>query len=668
MKMVFLGLLAQADAVAGSGWVLQSPEVSLPEPVEVPLYRDVWGGHRPMVAVSFPDAPAATLAIVDLGGEWTRVGEDLADALGLQVRGEGKRRRTVLPDFEVGGLSLRRVRAEVVEGESLVLGVSALPGLGVAILPSEGVVRFASGAAAASLLEAVGAPVSTTRQDTSVWREHGERRRGNGLSVAISASVDTRAQRVWLRTDWPRTKLTHEARAVTLVASEVSIRPEVDASLGDPAPDFVGGLGYDVLYGFDLAIAADRSQVAIGPVAEPKWHDPGPVRLAEAKLRHALWSETAEAGAETPQTGPRIGFSAAGSDEDGSRVLRDPVAAAAHLALADALWANGDPDGAVRATLAASRAVSDQCEIHMRLGIRRMRTSGILQKQDFVYRLVRDPLERSGRLWDGWLSMSAEEREAYRSLAEPRPEGAPRPQQDSCREAWGFLGLALIAQTRFDDVIALQEALRRQQGTQRDRTLGVARAIALGAMDEHQTAETAARLALVAPYALGAGEAVGTDMMGPARFVYGASRQALDKPAPPMMVEDGTDGALVLALAARGRGIAGPNEASIPGRLADAIYGVGEVEALSDDITAAYARQSGAPAVASHLAVYYALRGELDAAGEALKRGAIGRHRVPDYWIARYIVSMAAWDLEDAATALEELRMRFPELPTQIAR
>jgi len=657
MMLAFLGLLTQDIALAGPEWFLRPPEIQFSKVVDVPLYRGEVGAHRPMIYATFPDDPASsTLAIVDLGGEWTRVGVDLAVELGLTVqtaRRHGRTvKRTVIDEVAIGDLTLHGLRAEVVDGNELILGLGAAGPIGIGILPSAGVVRFAPPDGVDALLDAAGGAIPTSGQDTSSWREHGERRWGNGLSLSSSVGIDGREVSTWLRTDWSQTRLLEDAAEVALAGRTLSLTPLRDGSLGDPRPDFVGGLGYDVLFAYDLALAPERERMAMTYVSEPKWHDPGPIRAAAATLRHALWLASAEGRPGGSEAGPRIGFAVTDGTPEPAADLPDPMAAAQHAALADALWMAGDADGAVRASLAASRAGSDRCDLHMVLGVRRRRVSGALQSQDFVGRLVRDPLEKAAALWDDWSSLSTTERQALRGDGTLQPPGTPSPQAESCREAWGQVGLSLLAQGLIASVIALEG-----KGHDRDQQLALARGIALRLAGDPGASEAVIRGAMGG----------GARDNAPVRFAYAAARHDQRKPMPKLRVDGDRPDAMVLALSARQLGVAAGGD-SIPDQLAGAVYGLTEVAELADAIAWARARRSGAPSVACQEAVFHALMGDVEAASAALRTAASARHRVPDYWLARYFVAMAAWDLPKAREALAELRMRFPELPVEIAR
>jgi len=659
MLLTLLALMAEGSALAGAGWFLQGPDVELEEVADIPLYRGDLGEYRPVVHVGFGEEHAAsgTLAVVDLGGEWTRIGADLAARLDLKVKTtaiHGKTvRRAVIDEVILGDLTLRGLRAQVIPGGELILGFGNAGQVGVGLLPSLGVVRFAPPSEIEALLRVAGGSLPAFGQDTSRWMEHGEPRYGNGLSLAAPVLVDGKPGGAWIRTDWARSRLSAGGESVELADFSVGVRAIIDDSLADPADDFLGGLGYDVLYAYDIVLSPAEDLMAIQLAEDPKWEDPAPIAVAAAKLRHEMWKAATEASASGNTARPQIGFEA---DTRTSTISGDPgdlSAVRQHTALSDALWMGGDPEGAVVASLAATRAAGDRCEPFQTLGTRRMQTSGALQKQSFVAKLVSDPLKRADDLWHAWASLTPEEREAARAGKDLGDTTFQLPQPGVCEEALGQYWLALVSHGKGADVL---EQKKRRAAEGRHTLAGGLAALASGdAAASEASIRGAIRHGAIASGPL------------PARFAWAAARAAQNKPLPTLTVDPDRSDALLLALAAR---VLGPVEASssIADALAAAIHEEGTTEGLAERIEEARKRRAGAPEVACQLAVLHAITGNPEAAATALQEARSDRHRVPDYWLASYIVAIAQWELEDARAALDELQMRFPALPSEIAR
>src|SRR5690606_231728 len=96
---------------------------------------------------------------LDLGVRGTILTEGTLGALGAKVRetrsGPGtKVKVAVVPELNVGELVLRNLHVRV--GSEDRLGLGALEGVAVAVLPSKGVVKFAPAASADDLLAEVG--------------------------------------------------------------------------------------------------------------------------------------------------------------------------------------------------------------------------------------------------------------------------------------------------------------------------------------------------------------------------------------------------------------------------------------------------------------------------------------------------------------------------------
>ncbi len=661
MVLLILALLTEGVALAGAGWFLHAPDSDLDAAVDVPLYRGEIGDYRPLVHVSFgedrPDTSA--LAVLDLGGEWTRIGADLARGLQLRTNNtkvHGKEiRRALIDEVVIGDLTLRGVRAEVVPGDELILGLGAAGHLGIGILPSAGVVRFVPPTEIEGLLRVAGGTLPAFGQSTARWMEHGKPRHGNGLSLAAPILLDSEPSGAWIRTDWDQTRLidTGELADIELGENVMTVRPIVDESLGDPAADFVGGLGYDLLYAYDLVLSPREDLMAVQFVEDPKWEDPAPVAVAIAKLRHEMWKEAAEADEKGASGRPKIGFEA---QTQTSTIAGDPGDQAAgdqYAALANTLWIGGDPDGAVQASLAATGFAGDRCEPYLTLGIRRMRTSGALQKKSFVAKLVVDPLERAGELWDAWASMDPSAREDVRAGKGLDALTFQLPQPGVCRDAWGHYALALIAQGKGEKVLELKPANRGL-----DRQYALASGLASLQVEDAESAEASIR------------RAMGMGGRGDIRirFALAAARVAQGKPIPHLAVDPDRSDAVLLALAARALAPVKAPAETIPEALAAAIYGEGTTSGIATRLEEARKRRAGSPEVACQMAILLAITGEAESAAEVLRTARSASHRVADYWVAKAIIALAVWDLEEAGAALTELKMRFPATPSRIAR
>src|SRR5690606_15098131 len=102
--------------------------------------------------------------------------------------------------------------------------------------------------------------------------------------------------------------------SMAVTVGEVALPPVVGLVDGRLRGPEVGGvLGYDALATVDLALAGDR--LAVRLAASPTWHDPAPLRLAEAEARFQAWRD-----AQKPVAGdvpPRMGFDLAVSLPEG---------------------------------------------------------------------------------------------------------------------------------------------------------------------------------------------------------------------------------------------------------------------------------------------------------------------------------------------------------------
>ena len=114
--------------------------VELSGTVEVPLYSDFRGDPAPKLAVTLPESEAFHAFSVDLNSQGIWVTEGFAAAAGAKVKENQGGKVAVIPEMHIGELVLRDVNVRIGGNK---LGLHAFSELAVALLPSEGVARFA---------------------------------------------------------------------------------------------------------------------------------------------------------------------------------------------------------------------------------------------------------------------------------------------------------------------------------------------------------------------------------------------------------------------------------------------------------------------------------------------------------------------------------------------
>ncbi|MEZ4238012.1 MAG: hypothetical protein R3F59_18080 [Myxococcota bacterium] len=661
--------------------------------IDVPLYRGPTTRYLPTVevqiAVAAEDVRPA-LAVVDLAGGWSRLGAEAASSLGIQpdfekFQGEW-RRVAVLPEVRVRDVIFRNVHVEVVsDAPGLVLGIEALPQVAVAILPSEGVVRWVPAKYGAALVQSLGTPIPATRQTSGTWSGPEGRVHGDGLKLQVHGAMRWGEAVVegsfHLRTDLQISRVAPSSRLPEPVMRagepfhDVGARlgevwlPDTwiseDAALTDPAPDFSAALGYDVLFGLDIAVAPETGLVSLRQATPVKSENATPVSVKFARARYDREEErareTGEGTRDFEDPTVKIRF-----DKDQPKYeipLGDPGKPAIrdrNLDLAETLWWAGNLEEALPYYLAASQSAGDACSPYLRLGERRLAMTGTRIKATDGAKLVLDPIFQAATLWDVWQGLDARTRAAIRDGRDVPKGGLQVFQPPECRIAFGLLTAVdrlrgdtekvqeieskhladhpSIAYTR--GLVALSEG--RYAGA--DPLLAVA--LSMEAVDEVDLQVALARAK--------AGQGQLEDVI------------AIAKEIPGYPTEHPLTAALGLLEAARSMAHPGvvtkklvrADDRWVPGQL---VHALATGVAPPDWDPATEQRQPGSPQVACQKAVHLALTGNLREASYLLRL-----ERWPgfaDWWAALAVVTALAGDTNARDEALLNLRVRFPLLP-----
>ncbi len=674
---------ASADA-RSVAWFDAGAEVALADTVDVPLLRHR-GDPRPQVRVEVAGqgGERVVLAVLDAAYGWTRIPWRIAGALGLQpqrVEFHGEERHVVeIPVLRIGDLTVRGLRAEV-DGDELVLGLATLDGVGYALLPSEGVVRFVPGVDAAALLGAIGTPTAARRQDRRPWKQRGEKGRGNGVALVVEGAIAGTEGGVYLRTDhrdsfvtstYDRGRRAGDGRLRGRGQVGALELPESwmirDPSLSGGRVPLVGSLGYDQLYAVDLAVDPDRDQVAFRSVDEPRWEEAEPVRLAIAR---AAW-EGAGLDARAPENDrpPPIGIARV-QERDPKGDPGDTATARLEAELAQALWDAGELEAAIAAQYRASKAAGDRCGPRMDLGLMRMQWAGARVRQAFIMELVQQPLREAGQLWDRWVALDPAIRGAVREGRPVEGEVFQIEQEPRCVTAWGTLMASYVAQ---GDLEASSAIYRTHYG--KDPLVAYAQGLSLLAQGRPETAEIPIREALSFHVAERGLIALG---MGWAHAAQGRREPvfSLVEDLPALAEEHGLVAALIaLEWGRMLDGEAGRRSVAkrlvrsdpygIPAQLVALWLGVEEADParLEAELARRWARDAAVTPIAVYREVFRALRGEPAEAAVALERLRAGRPPIPDLFAASALVASLNDDPGKTRHDLDELRLRYPVLP-----
>lgn len=693
IKTLIAGLLLapQQAHARNVGWFLKGAgSVEVAEEVDLPLYRGDLGEHRPLVQVqrTVNGEPRSVLAVVDVGHSWTKIGHNLASELRIVpestvIRGEWTR-VAVIDELTLGGVVIRDLPVEVVLGDDLVIGFGAIPQVAVAILPSEGVVRVVPGNKGRKLVESVGDPLPLYRQTKGKWKEEGRVVWGNGMAFAVDGSISGRDGRLGLRTDSELTEVTAQYRDTEQQRRHGVVHhrgrgrigsvelPEGwvrrNESLSDPAPNFVGDIAYDQLYGVDLAVSAASGVASVRKAETVTWTPTTEIALELARARHK--AAGLDEVADKVDAPPRMGFDMDGPPANPEGDPGDPVVASLERNLARALWDSGQLDEAMPHYLRAAEAAGDRCAPHMELGLRRLAWSGTLQEQDFIVRLIRQPLREAGTLWDRWAALPTETRDAIRR-GDPVPAGTFKIEQGArCLTAWGTLMAAYVAQGNTTESSAIY---REHYGS--DPLVSFAQAISLLHQGQPATAEIPIREALSFNVAeegdikLGLGRALADQGKKEAVEAVVAELPGLELNQPltgaMMALEwgrklNGDAGAKAMA-----RILVKADPWWVPAQLMAVWQGLEEadVNQLGAELVRQRRRDAGSLELDIHQALFTALNGDPDKARKELKALQKARPPHPDLFAAMALVATIRNKPGQIESARRELRLRYPTVP-----
>ncbi|MBW2256236.1 MAG: hypothetical protein JRI25_16800, partial [Deltaproteobacteria bacterium] len=446
LLLVLLAIPALATAKSPQWFLEGADEAAISAPVELTLYRSEDTDWVPAVFVAFPAARGDEegrvvhhLAKLSLEGR-NEIPEALAGDLRLKVGEAYDIKYAVIPQLQLGDATLNGVRVEV--GSDLVLNLNTLDELAFAILPSSGMVRIAPASGAEELLGAVGAPIQGTVESEKPWFFHGKKiepRPGDlvvegsllGQEGLLKLALDRWSSAVGGEAELPEDAVIREGeRYVRTVATLGGLAlPEVwyhhEQDLVAPEGNLLGVLGYDVLYGLDLAFDPTTDRIALAGAAQVQAADPSE-RLLEIAREDFARAEEKAAGEEKEE---------GAEEDDGSK--GDAAAVSRHTALGEALWSHGSRSEALEHYAAAAEAAGERCGPILTHG-RRLAEMGS-HEQALV------PLRTAGELWDRWW---AQDRELRKSVEKDRQveEGTfTIEQSSSCHEAWGELASSHFA-------------------------------------------------------------------------------------------------------------------------------------------------------------------------------------------------------------------------------
>lgn len=301
------------DAGAGS--------VALDGVVEVPLLRGVDTKGRPAVLATGPDKGdddpdeflltialsegpnKCTEAVVGTLGGWTQQKTVARQGSFLGSVTKTATEIAYIPEMRIGELTLRDVHCEV-DKTTNALAMPQLIDLAVAVMPSEGVVRFAGSDDAAKLLDAVGNTHAAVIGEPGPSWNHGRKVVTLGRTMLATVSLFGKPATVALDLDSPNSMVASGFEGIpwtvqrsgllyTAGGAEIGGQalPVADYTVYDGTIAEVRGpsetipvdavLGLDTLYAVDVAIDYGQGKIALAPADTVKWTDPSDTFLEE---------------------------------------------------------------------------------------------------------------------------------------------------------------------------------------------------------------------------------------------------------------------------------------------------------------------------------------------------------------------------------------------------
>lgn len=450
------GLFLAAPAFAADA--KPAGDAQLAGPVEVPLYGGV-DGADPYHYVEFVVGEQKLLMRLATGYDDVRLTEAAAKRLGLKAKGDDKKAK--VESATIGGLALSGVTVKVTgladtdfdaDGE---LGLAAFPQLAWAIVPSQGVVRFAPAESGAQLVAQVGGQTLDYRGSGVRKEKLGKEKETleatpyvvagtwSGVTIDTELVTQTRTDMIPRELEEP-TPYTVKDVAPAKIDLPDAPSFEVGVERYETREASVGGItattivarrglgpkwvylthaqvGQDVLGAVDLAVDPVNHKLAMKAADTVTRASFTPT--VEARLRKALEAKAAEG--ETP------------TDKQVQDARKGGIPA-----LSAFLWSTGRTDEAIELSRELTRLQPEACTSWLGLGSQLLDAG---KAQDAV-----EPLTRAADLYLPWSQISLAERKDlakdYAGAQEKETAwDGPVPQDHACHVAVGKLALAKVA-------------------------------------------------------------------------------------------------------------------------------------------------------------------------------------------------------------------------------
>ena len=414
-------------------YALNPGTVSISGVVEVPLYAS-YAAERPMplIAASVPGTESPIFMALSIGQAGVTLTEGSAARAGATIKEKAEGKVALVPELRIGELVLSNVKVQIGAQDSL--GLTTFTGLATAVLPSEGVVRFAPADQADGLLSAVGAPLEYTSTPLTQIKYMREKKWVGGETVILSGMVNGQEGPIYLDAGAKVAKSSagdslvysvglNKYYATKLAFGDIELE-ELSSAWSNPPykPEALGAsIDGAEMSAWNLAIDPSTQRIAIKPQSSTAYVSTWDIELAGALSD--LETAKLEEGAD---------LSGAYSGLAGMYLAQKDAAKALEYA---ALVVESKPEG---------------CTSH--------RLLGQAQAQAGQHALAIATLTTAGTLYTTWTDMSLETRDELAEAALLDPELEKQIQDHACYDVWGLAARAALEIGDFEQVDALYVA------------------------------------------------------------------------------------------------------------------------------------------------------------------------------------------------------------------
>ena len=444
--------------------------------VEVPLYASYSADRpMPMVAATVPGSENPIFLALSVGKGGITLTEGTAAKAGASIKEKSGGKVALVPELQIGEMVLSNVKVRIGSQDSF--GLTTFSGLATAVLPSEGVVRFAPADQADGLLSAVGAPLEYSSNPVQQIKYMRDKKWVGGETVILSGMVNGVEGPIYLDSG-----------------------SEIAKSYAGETPVYT--IGLDKYYATKLAFGGME-------IEQLSSHWSNPPYLAEARgasidgAEMAVWNIAIDPSTQRIAIAPQsstayvstwdIELAAALGDLETAKLEEGADLSGAHSGLAGMYMAKQDSAKALEYAAMVVDAKPESCTSHRLLG----------QAQALAGQNTQAiaTLSTAGSLYETWTAMDLETRDELAEAALENPELDKQIQSHACFDVWGLAAQAALEIGDFEQVGTLYVE-------HHDLDLGLAQAAASAFLAQERYPD--ANAALVQMRLLSSGESAET--------------------------------------------------------------------------------------------------------------------------------------------------------------